>query len=192
MKKAFKILSLALVLSVLVTAISPAASAQAADRYVVGCNWTRDTTTLEWNELDFYKAEIDYIPYDMCVAIRGLADNYNLWQDFYDLAKGAGYTAAGTFVAQALGLTAALPSAIVGILVGWGYDILFSSNSRAFESALETMTSNRYPFMRVTYLVSGGNIYRSYEAWPNRYFVGDGAKQGTFRDGVCYLFNLGI
>lgn len=148
-----------------------------------GVAWVRDTTSGH-SPLTFaealsgtYTLEVDYLTYKMAVTIYAAGSDY----DFFTSLKNAGTTSvASALICTKMGLSdLVIPSVIVSIVVGMGWDALSSLDRSAMKDVLDQMSYSS--MMKVTFMTANNFVTKCYSLYSPSTTYNSSADNFTYK-----------
>lgn len=149
-----------------------------------GVAWVRDTTSGH-SPLTFaealsgtYTLEVDYLTYKMAVTIYAAGSDYN----FFTSLKNAGTTSvASALICAKMGLSdLVIPSVIVSIVVGMGWDALSALDRSAMKDVLDQMSYSS--MMKVTFMTANNFVTKCYSIYSPSTTYNSAADNFTYRN----------
>lgn len=149
-----------------------------------GVAWVRDTTSghspLTFGEAlsGTYTLEVDYLTYKMAVTIYAAGSDYN----FFTSLKNAGTTSvASALICAKMGLSdLVIPSVIVSIVVGMGWDALSALDRSAMKDVLDQMSYSS--MMKVTFMTANNILTKCYSLYSPSTTYNSAADNFTYKN----------
>ena len=125
-----------------------------------------------------YTLEVDYLTYKMAVTIYAAGSDY----DFFTSLKNAGTTSvASALICAKMGLSdLVIPSVIVSIVVGMGWDALSALDRSAMKDVLDQMSYSS--MMKVTFVTANNFVTKCYSLYSPSTTYNSAADNFTYRN----------